>query len=72
MEKLHSPEPASYFARKLAADPELQARSEAIVARLREAVREDIEAGERSEIFTAADFAVTINPCPIDFENRKL
>lgn len=53
--------PRSAFARQLAADPELAARGEKIVAALQKSAADDIAAGERAQRLTAKDFAVTIN-----------
>lgn len=63
--KEHLLEGQSIFARKLAADPALRERCNAVVRALCEAVRPEIEAIERSGQLTAEDFAVTIIPCPI-------
>lgn len=51
----------SYFAQKLASDPELTKQCEAIVAKLRDEAKEELEAIKRSEQLTAQDFAVYIN-----------
>lgn len=54
-------ETRSYFAQRLANEPQLANRSEEIAQAIRDAAREDIEAGERSERLTKEDFAVYIN-----------
>ena len=51
----------SYFAQRLASEPVLAARCEAIVTKLRNAASEELKALERSEQLTDADFAVYIN-----------
>lgn len=53
--------PLSQFAQRLAADPEFAAKYERIVAELREQVRPEIEAIERSEQITEKDLAIVIN-----------
>ncbi|OGY31728.1 MAG: hypothetical protein A3C02_04885 [Candidatus Andersenbacteria bacterium RIFCSPHIGHO2_02_FULL_45_11] len=47
--------PRSKFAQILAADPALAARCEEVVKQLREAAREDIEAGERAQMIGPKD-----------------
>lgn len=54
-------QPRSYFARKLAADPALAARCEAVVTQLRNEANEQLKAVERSQQLTWEDFAVYIN-----------
>jgi hypothetical protein len=54
-------EKRSYFAKKLASDPALAARCEAVVSELRNAANEDLKAVERSEQLTSEDFAIYIN-----------
>lgn len=54
-------EPRSYFARRLATDPELAARCEAIKQELRAAAAADIEAGRRSEQLTGDALKIIIN-----------
>ena len=51
----------SYFAQRLASDAELALRCEGVAQAVRDAAREDIQAGERSERLTKDDFAVYIN-----------
>ncbi len=53
--------PQSAFARELAANPELAARCEKVVAALRNAAADDVAAGERAQKITGKDLAVTIN-----------
>ncbi len=66
--KLLSVEGKSYFARRLASDPELAARCDAVVKQLRNAVNRELEAVERSEQLTAEDFALIINARAPQFE----
>jgi hypothetical protein len=54
-------EERSVFAKKLASDPELAARCEAVATELRDAAKEELKAVERSEQLTSEDFAVYIN-----------
>ncbi len=60
--------PRSYFARKLAANPEFRAQCEEVANAVRETCREDIEAGERSEMITGEDLATVINAKAPQFE----
>lgn len=53
--------PRSAFARELAADPKLAARTEEIARSIRAAAANDVAEGERAEKLTAKDLAVTIN-----------
>lgn len=48
-------EPRSKFAKMLAADPELAARCEEVVKKIREAAKEEIEACERSRMIGPDD-----------------
>jgi hypothetical protein len=54
-------EKRSYFGKRLAADPTLAARCEAVVSELRNAANEELKAVERSEQLTSEDFAIYIN-----------
>jgi nucleoid DNA-binding protein len=54
----------SYFAQKLISDPELAEKCEAIVKKLHDEIKEELEALERSQQLTAQDFAVYINAKP--------
>ena len=51
----------SYFAQRLASEPALAARCEAIVTELRNAASGELKAAERSGQLTGADLAVYIN-----------
>jgi hypothetical protein len=54
-------EPRSYFARRLAEDPELAAKAEEIASIIREAAAKDIEAGRRMERIGPDDLGIIIN-----------
>ena len=56
-----SSEARSSFAKLLATDPVLAERCEKVAKAIRDAAREDIQAGERAERLTKEDFAIYIN-----------
>jgi DNA-binding transcriptional regulator YiaG len=56
-----SEENRSQFSRKLESDPELAERSSHVAKRVRDAANEEVQAVERSERLTQADFPVYIN-----------
>lgn len=60
-ETSYNPEPRSYFAKRLAADPELAARCEEVVAAVRSAAEPELQAGIRSEQLGPDDYGIIIN-----------
>ncbi len=53
--------PRSYFAKRLANEPELACRCDVIDKKLREEASDEVEALDRSEQLTSDDFSVVVN-----------
>jgi len=61
----------TYFSKKYASNPDARARHDAILKKLQDAVKDEVEEIERSERLTAEDYAVVINARAEDLEESR-